>query len=126
MRENRISFRNIGDKLLVVIDFANSKEAEFPYIKEAIAQLVPEKAKLYSKKIYTLQNATNSSSTLKMIESMTRQMQPYADFQFVVGVSGFRRALLQITNQLSHADITSFDNEAQVIEFIRKNNLATA
>ena len=121
MYEKRIEVINHHEKVVVKIDMNHLSEEGFIPLLQAVYEKVKQLHEQAGKKVYTISLIKDALATPKIMKALAdynKQVRAMLAFEIVVGVNGFKKALLKMHNKLTGSNVTPFDSEEEALQHI--------
>ena len=118
----RISYTELPDRLVMINDMSGFEEADFQPFLDLVEAGVKDKYQSHAGRICTIGNFTEAKSSpkiMKMLDNYSKRTKSYLALQTVIGVTGFKRALLKMHNSVTKSNVQAFDDEREAFDFIK-------
>ena len=125
----RISFHEVGEKLVICVDFSFCEEKDFEAILKTLPQVFAEKALMYPGQLYALSNLFQADSNTRinrLLNDHAKAMKRYTNAQIIYGVSAFKKVLNKMLNRVSQSELTILETKAEAFDFIKADELLAA
>jgi len=129
MLNDRTTPLKVGSILILICDFGFADNNEIQAYLDALTELIYEKAEKYPGRLYTVGKFAElrpNPKVMKQFERFGKNIKSHVTAQTVIGVTGFKKALLNIHNKMTGSALKPFATQEEAIEYIKKHQLEAA
>ena len=126
MYEKRITVSHHHEKVVVKIDLNHLEEGEFDVFLGQVYNTMKTTHEQFGQLIYSIFCVKEAQATPKIMKALAdynKKVRTLPIHEVVIGVSGFKKALLKMHNKLTKADVVPLDSEQAAFEYIAQHQV---
>ena len=118
-----IQVLEVGDSILIKSNMRDFVAEDLHSFVEIAEEIIKEQRSKFEGQICTLSDISGIKATpemSKIMQDFGKRIHAYIDLQMLVGVTGFKKALLKIHNTLTKSNVMPFDTEDAALAYMKK------
>ena len=121
--KDRIAVHDLDRKVLIKINMNHLEEANFESFLASVQATIEENYYERNQLVYTLafvKDAVSTPKVMKYLAEYSKRTRDMIALEAVVGVTGFKKALLKMHNNLTRGNVIPFNSEDEAIHHIEQ------